>query len=154
MRKGIQFALCLLLPLAVGYMSAFFVDTDGWYQQLHKPSWTPSGTIIMRVWITLYVLMGVALFSFLNADNTARQARTGIVIFLVQLLLNFSWSFIFFYLQEPGWALAELIVLWVSILINILVFAKTGKLAAILLIPYICWVSFAGYLTYTIWQLN
>lgn len=154
MRKGIQFALCLLLPLAVGYISGFFVETEGWYQQLQKPSWTPSGTTIMRVWITLYVLMGVALFAFLNRNLSTRQTRSGMVIFLVQLLLNFSWSFIFFYLQEPGWALAELIVLWISILINILVFAKAGKLAALLLIPYICWVSFAGYLNYTIWQLN
>jgi tryptophan-rich sensory protein len=154
MRKGIQFALCLILPLAVGYMSSFFVETEGWYEQLQKPSWTPSGTIIMRVWITLYILMGIALFSFLNANNSARQTRTGIVVFLVQLLLNFGWSFIFFYLQEPGWALAELVLLWISILVNMIVFAKASKLSAILLLPYICWVSFAGYLNYTIWQLN
>ncbi|MFT3675229.1 MAG: TspO/MBR family protein [Chitinophagaceae bacterium] len=154
MRKGIQFAFCLLLPLMVGYISGFFVETEGWYEQLQKPSWTPSGTLIMRVWITLYLLMGVAFFAFLNSNTTTRQMRAGIVVFLFQLLLNFGWSFIFFYLQEPGWALTALVLLWVSILLTIVIFIRVSRLAGLVLLPYIGWASFAGYLNYSIWQLN
>jgi len=156
MRKGIQFALCLLLPLSAGYLASMFTEPEmeGWYRQLQKPSWTPADQLFGRIWIALYLLMGVSLFIFLNKSRTAGQARVGIAVYLLQLLLNFGWPLIFFYLHAPGWALAELALLWISILLTILLFGRASKLAAGLLIPYLCWVSFAGYLNYTIWQLN
>lgn len=76
------------------------------------------------------------------------------ILFAIQLFLNFCWSFIFFNQQEIGWALAEIILLWIFILLTIFAFGKISKNAAWLLVPYISWVSFAGILTYTIWKLN
>ncbi|HMU60041.1 MAG TPA: tryptophan-rich sensory protein, partial [Chitinophagaceae bacterium] len=71
-----------------------------------------------------------------------------------QLLLNFFWSFIFFSQQQPGWAFAEIVLLWVLIVLTIFAFARINNLAAWLLVPYISWVSFAAILNFTIWQMN
>jgi tryptophan-rich sensory protein len=99
--------------------------------------------------------MGVALYLVWNdKDSNVVQKKTGIVAFMTQLSLNFLWSFIFFKWHEMGWALTEMIFLWVAIVINIVLFYKIRKLAAYILIPYLSWVSFATFLTFTIWQLN
>jgi translocator protein len=156
MNNTIRFIISILIPVAVGGTAGFFTATgvDTWYQTINKPSWNPPNWIFGPVWTTLYVLMGIALYLVWRADVNNKLKRTAIILFAVQLALNFFWSFIFFDQQQVGWALMEIIAMWVMILATIFAFAKVSKPAAWLLVPYISWVSFATILNYTIWQLN
>ena len=155
MNKTTKFIISIALPVAVGALSGLFTTTGvgSWYQTINKPSWNPPGWIFGPVWTTLYVLMGIALYMVWRSPDT-RAGKTALLLFAIQLMLNFFWSFIFFYQQNISGALAEIIVLWFFILLTIFAFAKINKPAAWLLVPYISWVSFATILTYTIWKLN
>lgn len=146
--------IALLIPLAVGAISGYFTTAgvNGWYAAAAKPAFNPPNWIFGPVWTTLYALMGIALYLVWKTDAPTRQ--TAVILFGVQLALNFAWSFIFFSLKQPGWAFAELLLMWVMILLTIFAFGKISSLAAWLLVPYISWVSFAGVLNYFIWKLN
>ncbi len=148
--------ISILVPLLVGTFSGFFTSSgvNGWYVTANKPWFNPPNWIFAPVWTTLYILMGIALYLVWKsgADKTLKQ--TAIILFAVQLTLNFFWSFIFFKLQLPGWAFAEIILMWVMIFFTILWFGKISPVAAWLLVPYISWVSFASVLNYAIWKLN
>jgi tryptophan-rich sensory protein len=98
--------------------------------------------------------MGIALFLVWRSDAESGIKKAAIGLFVIQLTLNFFWSIIFFKLQQAGWAFAEIILMWVMILLTILWFGKISSTAAWLMVPYICWVSFASVLNYSIWQLN
>jgi tryptophan-rich sensory protein len=156
MTNSLKLIISILIPVTIGASSGFFTVTgvDSWYQTINKPSWNPPGWIFGPVWTTLYVMMGVALFLIWKSDASGMLKKTAITLFAAQLALNFLWSFIFFNQQQPGFALAEIIVLWFAILLTIFAFANVSKTAAWLLVPYISWVSFATILNYTIWQLN
>ncbi|NOT50540.1 MAG: tryptophan-rich sensory protein [Chitinophagaceae bacterium] len=156
MNKTIKLIIAVAVPLIIGFTSGFFTETGeaSWYQSINKPSWNPPNWIFAPVWTTLYVLMGIALFLVWNSNVNTRYKRTAIILFSIQLLLNFFWSLIFFNQQQPGWALVEIITLWIFILLTIFAFAKLSKTAAWLLVPYISWVSFAAILNYTLWKLN
>jgi len=148
--------IAITIPLAVGAASGFFTVTgvNSWYQTLNKPSWNPPGWVFGPVWTTLYIMMGIALFLVWTADTRAELKKIAIALFSVQLVLNFFWSFIFFNQQLVGWALVEIIAMWVFIVAAIFAFGHVSKVAAWLLVPYICWVSFAAMLNYTIWKMN
>ncbi len=156
MNNTFKLILSIAIPLIVGGTSGFFTTTgvDSWYQTINKPTWNPPSWIFGPVWTTLYIMMGISLFLVWKSATGKELKRIAIILFTVQLLLNFFWSFIFFYNQQPGWALVEIIVMWIFILLTIFAFANVNKLAAWLLVPYISWVSFATILNYTIWQLN
>lgn len=156
MSNTLKLIIAVALPLVVGATSGFFTVTgvESWYQTINKPSWNPPNWVFGPVWTTLYILMGIALFLVWKADTSAELKKIAISLFAVQLVFNFFWSFIFFYLQQPGWAVLELAVMWIFILLTIFAFAQVSKTAAWLLVPYISWVSFAGILNYTIWKLN
>jgi tryptophan-rich sensory protein len=98
--------------------------------------------------------MGIALFLIWKAETDKAVKQTAIILFVVQLTLNFFWSLIFFKVQQPGWALVEIAAMWLAILFTILWFGKISSTAAWLLVPYISWVSFASVLNYAIWKLN
>ena len=131
-----------------------------WYAGLVKPALNPPSWVFGPAWITLYFLMGVAVFlvwSSYAKDTDGQRRRTikiAFGIFGVQLFLNAIWSIIFFGLKNPGVAFVEIIFLWLAILATIIAFSKISRLAVWLLVPYILWVSFAGYLNYSIWTLN
>lgn len=156
MNNTLKLIIAVAIPLVVGGTSGFFTVTgvESWYQAINKPSWNPPNWVFGPVWTSLYILMGVALFLVWKADTSAELKKIAVGLFAIQLLLNFCWSFIFFYLQQPGWAVVELAALWLFILLTIFAFAQVNKTAAWLLVPYISWVSFAGILNYTIWKLN
>jgi len=156
MNNSVKLIIAIIIPVAVGAISGFFTATgvESWYQTITKPSWNPPNWIFAPVWTTLYILMGIALYLVWKAEGNASLKKTAILLFAQQLLLNFCWSFIFFYEQAIGWALAEIIVMWLFILLSIFAFAKVNTTAAWLLVPYISWVSFATILNYTIWHLN
>lgn len=148
--------ISILIPLLVGAVAGFFTTSgvDGWYTVANKPSFNPPNWIFAPVWTTLYILMGIALYLVWKSDAAKNIKQTAIVLFAVQLTLNFFWSFIFFSLQQTGWALVEIIAMWLAIVATIIWFGKISKTAAWLLVPYICWVSFATVLNYAIWKLN
>src|SRR5215203_4885092 len=148
--------IAIIIPLLIGFTSGFFTTTGpgSWYQTLEKPTWNPPGWVFAPVWTTLYIVMGVAFFFVWKTSTNIRIKNIALFLFALQLVLNFFWSFIFFKLEEPGWAVVEIIVLWVAILATIFSFASISKLSAWLLVPYISWVSFAAILNYTIWNLN
>jgi tryptophan-rich sensory protein len=126
---------------------------EGWYAGINKPTWNPPNWIFGPVWSTLYLMMAVSVWLVWKKSGLA-NAKFALVIFAIQLVLNLLWSLIFFGMQQPGWAFAEVILLWVSIVMTIAVFFRHSKLAAYLLVPYLLWVSFASFLNYTIWSMN
>ncbi len=148
--------ISIAIPVVAGSLSGFFTVTgDGsWYQTIQKPSWNPPGWVFGPVWTSLYVMMGISLYLVWKSNAEQSLKKKAIIIFAIQLALNFFWSYIFFTLQSPGWAMVEIITMWLFILLTIFAFAKISKVAAWLLVPYISWVSFASILTYTIWQMN
>jgi tryptophan-rich sensory protein len=154
MNNALKLIIALAIPLLIGFSGSFFTISEigSWYQTIQKPSWNPPNWIFGPVWTILYVLMGISLF--LVWKSSASQKRSAIVLFTLQLILNFFWSFIFFKQHKIGFAFAEILALWLMILLTIFAFARINKLAAWLLVPYISWVSFAAILNYTIWQLN
>lgn len=148
--------ISILIPLIVGGISGFFTSSgvDGWYATANKPWFNPPNWIFGPVWTGLYVMMGIALFLVWNADPGKGLKQTAVILFTIQLTLNFLWSFIFFKLHQPGWAFAEIILMWLMIFLTIIWFGKISSAAAWLLVPYISWVSFASVLNYAIWRLN
>ncbi len=148
--------ISILIPLLVGAISGYFTSSgvNGWFAVANKPWFNPPNWIFAPVWTTLYLLMGIALFLVWRSEADKTIKQTAIILFAVQLTLNFFWSIIFFKLQQPGWAFAEIICMWVIILLTILWFGKISSTAAWLLVPYISWVSFAAILNYSIWRLN
>jgi len=156
MSNILKLIVSISIPLLIGFTSGFFTITGAgsWYQTIQKPSWNPPGWVFGPVWTTLYVMMGIALFLIWKSSANKDVKQTAILLFSIQLILNFFWSFIFFNQQQPGWALVEIIVLWSAILITIFSFSKINNTASWLLVPYISWVSFATILNYTIWKLN
>jgi len=123
------------------------------YLQLQKPSWTPPGYLFGPVWSILYLSMGVAAWLVWRRAGIS-GAKLALSLFIVQLILNGAWSWIFFGLHRTGLAFAEIVVLWGMILLTLLAFWRVSVTAGVLFVPYLAWVSFAAVLNYTIWQLN
>jgi tryptophan-rich sensory protein len=98
--------------------------------------------------------MGIALYLVWTAETTLNLKQTALILFTIQLLLNMSWSYFFFFLHNPLYGFIEIIVLWIFIVLTIIWFSRIKQLAALLLLPYWLWVSFAAVLNFYIWQLN
>jgi len=156
MSNSVKLIISIALPLLVGFTASYFTvsGVDSWYKTIQKPAWNPPNWVFGPVWTTIYILMGISLFLVWKRNVSAEVKRTAFILFGLQLLANFLWSFIFFDQQQPGLAFAEIIVLWMLILLTIFSFARLNKTAAWLLVPYISWVSFAAMLNFTIWRLN
>lgn len=155
MNRYLKLFLCILGPLVIGGISGSATATgiNTWYRSLTKPFFNPPDYLFGPVWTLLYALMGVSLFLILEMPKSELR-RKSILIFCIQIFLNFWWSLIFFKYQLPGLALIEIVLIWISILLMILTFKKLNKTAAYLQIPYLLWVSFATVLTMSIWHLN
>ena len=156
MNNFFKLLISVAVPLLIGFGGSVFTTSEigSWYQTIQKPAWNPPNWIFGPVWTTLYTLMGIALFLVWKKDPGSKLKRTAMILFAIQLILNFFWSIIFFNQHEIGWALVEIVILWFLILLTIIAFASIEKIAAWLMVPYIAWVSFATILNFTIWQLN
>ena len=128
-------------------------EIEGWYRTLEKPSWQPPNWVFGPVWTTLYLMMAVASWLIWKPAGL-KAAAFPLGLFGVQLVLNVGWSWIFFGLHRPGWALIELVVLWLAILLTTWAFFRRSWVAGWLMVPYLAWVSFAGVLNFAIWRLN
>lgn len=156
MSRIAKLIISILIPLVVGFTSSFFTASgvSTWFQTIEKPSWNPPNWVFAPVWTSLYILMGISLFLIWKNKFDQQKKRTALILFAFQLLLNFLWSFIFFGQHQIGWALADIVVLWLALLATIFAFAPLNRTAAWLLVPYISWVSFAALLNFSIWTLN
>lgn len=125
-----------------------------WFSGINKPTFSPPNWLFAPVWTILFALMGIAVYLVYREGRSKKTTRIALLIFAVQLLLNILWSVLFFGMHNPGLALIEIICLWIAILFTIISFFRISKPAAILLIPYILWVSFASVLNFSIWRLN
>lgn len=124
-----------------------------WYNSLIQPPLRPPAWLFSPVWIILYALMGLSLFIYIK-EYSIKSKAWGYIVFFVQLLVNLSWSPVFFGLKNIGFALALIILLDILVLINIFEFSKISKMAGKLLIPYFIWILFATYLNVGYFILN
>lgn len=155
MNKIIKLLFLILICEGVGFLGTIFTipSISTWYMTLNKAPFNPPPWIFGPAWTTLYFLMGLSLFLVLQ-KKLKKQKNFLIILFSTQLFLNFLWSVIFFGMHLPQIALLEIIFLWVSIALLIIDFWKFSKPAAILLVPYILWVSFASILNLFVVLLN
>ena len=151
----LKLIVSLALPQLAGIIGSLFTvkSIPTWYAALNKPAFNPPNWIFGPVWISLYILMGISFYIvWIKSDSS--NFNLLLTVFIFQLTLNALWSIIFFGLKSPGFALPEIVFLWVSILLCIIYFFPVSKFASILLVPYILWVSFASVLNFYIWKLN
>lgn len=146
--------ICLGLPLAVGGLSTLVSGGMDLYGQLVKPPLSPPGWVFPVVWSVLFLLMGYASYRVLTADAPKEEKRRALIFYGVQLALNFLWSPVFFGLGRLLLAFAILVALWVMILLTGNLFSQIDKTAGKLLVPYLLWVTFAGYLNFAFFLLN
>ena len=156
MNNYLKFLISIVIPLVIGGISGGFTVSaiNGWYTTINKPWFNPPNWIFGPVWTSLYVMMGIAFYLVWKSDATTAFKNQAITLFFIQLSVNFLWSIIFFYLQQPGWAFLDIIIMWIMILLTIFSFVKISSTASWLMVPYICWVSFASVLNFAIWKLN
>lgn len=145
----------------IGWIALSFVPawlgsmaTDpSWYRTLERPTWAPPGWLFGPVWTVLYLLMGIAAWLVWRRGGFG-AARLALVLFIVQLVFNGVWSWLFFGLRRPDIALGEIMILWLLIAATAVAFWRHSRAAAWLLAPYLLWVTFAAVLNFAIWQMN
>jgi translocator protein len=180
-RRMVRLVISLALPFAAGALGGWATSqgVGDWYLTLAKPSFNPPSWVFGPAWTLLYILMGLAFFLVWDKGATDAEGRRGegtggargegrvgareaglggarwaMALFGVQLALNALWSFLFFWAQAPGWAFAEILLLWVAIAGTMVLFFRQRPLAGWLMTPYLGWVTFAAVLNYSIWTLN
>ena len=143
---------CLLTGFLGSYATRDSITS--WYAELSRPSFTPPDWTFGVVWPILYVMMGISAFLTWNVGIDKREVRVALGVFVLQLILNGLWTPIFFGLHLIGLALVEIIMMWAAILLTIFVLWKVSRPAALLLLPYILWVSFAAVLNASLFLFN
>ncbi len=147
--------LSILLPLAVGGMAgALTSNSVGVYENLVLPSASPPASVFPVVWSVLYILMGIASYLVWKSSADQTDKKRALVLYLVQLAFNFIWPLLFFNLENYLLAFIWLVAMLILIVLTTKVFSKISKLGARLMIPYLLWVVFAGYLNLSIYVLN
>lgn len=147
-------SLCLLLCLGGGWLTGLVTEQGmrEWYPSLIKPNGTPPNIVFPIIWSILYIFMSIALTLLWISKTT--QKKAAILLFSIQLLLNFSWSWLFFYLEQVGFALVDITLLWLCIFLTSICFWRYTRYGSYLLLPYLAWVSYALYLNLFIWIYN
>jgi len=154
--KPLAFIINIAITLSIGAIGSLATSSSvrTWYPTINKPSFNPPNWVFAPVWTTIFILTGIAAYLvWTRRDRILHFPRT-VAIYLIQLILNLAWSFIFFYLHEIGFALAEILILLLVVIVNAIIFYKIDKWAGLLFIPYILWVSFASILNYNLFILN
>jgi len=152
-RKGnpwVALVVSILIVAAVAFSGSQFVPGP-WYEALAKPSWNPPNWVFGPAWTILYALMALAAW---KVWIVVRRIDIALVAYGVQLILNGLWSYLFFGLQRPDLALIDIAAMWVMIVVTLILFWRRDRLAGMLLVPYLLWVTFASSLNAMIWRLN
>ncbi len=148
-----QLVISLAISLGVGLLAGILTaNSFDVYSGLIKPPLSPPAVLFPIVWTILYALMGISAYIIYRSDNDYKYLA--LTIYVLQLVFNFFWSIIYFNLQNPLFAFVWLVMLWLLIIAMIITFAKINKTAALLQIPYLLWVTFAGYLNLALYILN
>jgi tryptophan-rich sensory protein len=155
-RKDIgAFIISLLISEGTGFLSASFSGISKFkYESLNLPAFAPPSWVFAPVWILLYFLMGLAAYRVWMHGPSRPKVKSALSVYLIQLLLNFLWSIIFFRLNLYAIAFFEIVLLNILILITIIRFLKVDRLSGLLMVPYILWTAFAAILNYNIWMMN
>ncbi len=155
-KKIKPFVISIAISLGVGGLSALLtMDNMDIYSDIVQPPLAPPAILFPIVWTILYTLMGIgAALVYNKKEEKPKEVQEALIVYAVNLFMNFFWSIIFFNMRAFLFAFIWLVLLWVVILIMILKFRKVSPLAAYLQIPYLLWVTFAGYLNLAIYILN
>lgn len=155
-KKLKPYIISILIALGTGGLSAFLTKNSmEVYKNINQPPLAPPMILFPIVWLILFILMGISsAIIYTQRSTNPREALSGLIIYGLQLIVNFFWSIIFFNMQAYLFAFIWLLLLWVLIIMMILQFRKISPLAAYLQIPYLLWVTFAGYLNIMIFLLN
>jgi len=155
-REAVKLIACIAVCEGAGIIGSIFTASSSatWYQTLNKPWFNPPGFVFLPVWIVLYALMGVSLFLIWQEGKDSPNYRSALAVFAAQLLINVLWSYAFFGLQSPFAGVLVIVLLWLLILQMIVSFLSIRRDAALILVPYFLWVSFAAFLNYALWRLN
>jgi tryptophan-rich sensory protein len=144
----------LLLSFAAAAIGALAsVQAASFYQQLVQPFWAPPSSVFGPVWSVLYALMGIAAW-LVWRDGGWRRQRGVLALFMLQLAVNALWSWLFFAWHRGALAFIDIVLLWLLIVATVIGFWRVRPLAGALLLPYLCWVSFASALNFAVWHLN
>lgn len=144
----------LILCFATAYVGAMATrDAPVFYAQLSLASWAPPASVFGPVWTVLYTMMAIAAWMVWQRRN-APGADVAIGVFVLQLVVNALWSWVFFAWHRGALAFVNIVVLWLLIVATILLFKRIRPSAALMLVPYLAWVSFATALAYSAWQRN
>jgi benzodiazapine receptor len=148
--------LSILITLAIGLSASYFTrpEIGSWFATLKKPSFNPPNEVFAPVWTTLYILIGISAYLVWKQRDNSATFKWTVTIYIIQLLLNFSWSLVFFRMHDLFGALIIIKLLWLMILATIIYFGKFSKTASWLMVPYLLWVSFATMLNFSIYLLN
>ena len=156
MNKKIKlFLICVAIPLIVGLISGFISrNAMSSFGELIKPPLSPPAILFPIVWTILYILMGIASYLILTSNATPEEKENALSVYGLQLFVNFFWSIFFFNLEWYLFSFLWLLLLWILIFNCITLFYHINKTAAYLMIPYLIWVTFAGYFNLSIYLLN
>lgn len=155
-RNATRHSVALVGFIVACYVAAAtgaFFPPDDWYRSLHRPSFAPPNWLFGPVWTVLYLMMAISAWLVWKKSGFS-AARTALTAFGIQLLLNGMWTALFFGLHSPGLAFAEILALWAAIAATMAMFLRHSRIAALLLAPYLAWVTFAAALNYSFWSLN
>jgi benzodiazapine receptor len=155
-RNILELAGALVVCQLAGLVGSVFTTPaiPTWYVSLNKPSFTPPSWVFAPVWVTLFTLMGLSLFIVLRKGFENSAIRRAVSVFVAQLVLNMLWSVAFFGFRSPLYGLIVITLLWITLLATIFTFYRISRTAAILLVPYFLWGSFASVLNFSILVLN
>jgi tryptophan-rich sensory protein len=140
----------VLTAVAAAIAAIASTGAPAFYARLVRPSWAPAAAVFAPVWTVLYVLMAIAAWRV----SRARGGWLPLTLFVVQLGVNALWSWLFFVWRHGALALADIVLLWLLVAATIAAFWRVSRVSAILLLPYLAWITFAGLLCYRVWRAN
>lgn len=146
--------ICFAISFGIAGIGGALTELGPWYYQLKQPPWKPPDAAFGAIWTTIFSLCSVSAWLAWNASPTSGRRRKVLLLFIFSGALNIFWSFLYFYLQRPDWAMWELFPLWLSVLWLVLGLWRESRLASLLVLPYLIWVSIAGVLNYNTIILN
>lgn len=154
-KKRILLVVSILIPLVVGFIAAMLTkNAMKDFNQMKKPFLAPPAIAFPIAWTILYILMGIAIYKVITADYSSLTRLAALLVYIVQLVLNFSWSIVFFGFDQKVVAFVILMILWVLVMCMAFIYKNVSKLSFYLTIPYILWLTFAAYLNISIVILN
>ena len=154
MRAGYYYLLALIASFLTATIGGSFTVLDDWYYSLNQPAWKPDDLVFPIVWTTIFFLCAISVGILLNrAANRQKKFRIA-YCFILNAFLNIFWSYLYFFIQRPDIALLEVVFLWGSILLLIMISKTVSTIASLMLFPYLVWVSIASILNYQTVILN